>query len=384
MSDRPPLHVLGLMSGTSLDGVDGVLARLELGSELDWQVVARESQPYANELRQRLQCALRPECSDVALLTQLHIEVGQVYAHLARQVMARHEVDLIALSGQTVYHIPRRDEARGWHTVSTLQLGEASIVAEHCGVPVISGFRQGDMAAGGQGAPMVAFGDWQLYRQPGRARAIHNLGGISNLTYLPTGNAPEEVFAFDTGPANCLVDEAAQRYFDRPCDENGALAARGRVDARALAALMAHPYFSLEPPKTTGREVFTLSEMEKMVNLSALEPHDLLATLTAFTAESVARAYRDFVLPHGLDEVLVAGGGTLNPTLLTMLRERLSVPIRPFEELGYHSKDREALAFAVMGYFACYGLPNTLPRATGARRAVVAGKLSGLGSRPAR
>ncbi len=378
----PALSVLGVMSGTSLDGVDGVLARLEAkGGKLEWQVVARESQPYSASLRERLHCAINPDCSDVTLLTQLHAEIGHVYAELARQFTTQHAVDLIALSGQTVYHIPHSDGTRGWHTVSTLQLGEASIASERCGVPVISDFRQGDMAAGGQGAPLVAFGDWQLYRRPGRALAIHNLGGISNLTYLPADGSSEGVFAFDTGPANCLIDEVARRYFGQNYDVGGKLAARGKVDEQVLAALTAHSYFSLEPPKTTGREVFTLSEMEKITDLSRLEPHDLLATLTAFTAESVARAYRDFVLSHGLGEILVAGGGALNPTLLHMLRERLGVPMRTFEELGYQSKDREALAFAVMGYFAYFGLPNTLPQATGATRAVVAGKLSGLGTR---
>ena len=372
----PPLNVLGLMSGTSLDGVDGVLVRLEqVDDHLSWKVLARDTLPYSDVLTERLKRALKPETSDVLLLTQLHAEVAHVYADLACSIAER-GADLIALSGQTVYHIPRVDEARGWHTVSTLQLGEASVVAERCALSVFSDFRQGDMAAGGGGAPLVAFGDLKLYQAPGVARAVHNLGGISNLTYLPANADPAGVFAFDTGPANCLIDEAATQHFGMALDEGSALAARGRVDEEVLAQLMAHPYLRLEPPKTTGRETFNLTELERDVSLTHLEAHDLLATLTAFTAASVARAYEDFVLPNGLDEILLAGGGAHNGILVSMLQGHLNVPVRTFEAVGWRSKDREALAFAVMGYYAHFGLPNTLPSATGARHPAVAGKLS--------
>ena len=365
------------MSGTSCDGVDAVLTYLERrDGALLWEVRARRSLEYPPELRGRLERALHPDTSDVVLLTQLHAEVGGVYAGVAHEVMQTERVDLVALSGQTVYHIPRVDASRGWRTVSTLQLGEAAFVSERCGAPVVSDFRPSDLAAGGGGAPLVAFGDLQLYAKGGAARAVHNLGGISNLTYLPADGDPAGVLAFDTGPANCLLDEAAKRYFGLDFDEGGRLAARGRVDEGMLARLLDHPYLSLKPPKTTGRELFALREFEDVLEPHA--PEDILATLTAFTAASVARAYRNFVLPRALDEILVAGGGALNPTLMHFLRERLEVPVKTFEELGWRSKDREALAFAVMGYFTLHGLPNTLPHATGARRAVVAGKLSGL------
>ena len=370
-----PLNVLGIMSGTSLDGVDAVLVRLEqTEAQLEWHVLARHSLDYPADLRKRLHQAIQPEKSDVVLLTQLHTEVAHVYREVVAEVQTAQTVDLVALSGQTVYHIPRVDVGRDWRTPSTLQLGEASIVAESCKLEVFSDFRQADMAAGGGGAPMVSFGDFKLFSLPGEARAVHNLGGISNLTYLPANAESGEVFAFDTGPANCLIDEAAQRWFGVAFDASGELAAQGRVDEDSLERLLQHPYFELLPPKTTGREVFTLRELN--VGLDGLEAHDVLATLTAFTAESVALAYRNFVLSKGLDEVLVAGGGALNPILLNMLRERLDVPITTFEEMGWHSKDREALAFAVMAYFAYFGRPNTLASATGARHPVIAGKLS--------
>ena len=380
-SDLPPLNVLALISGTSLDGVDAVLVRLARAKgELEWRVLARASEPYPSSLRERLQRAMQPKTSNVALLTQLHAEVGHVYANFASKVQGgtNEKVDLVALSGQTVYHIPVKDEARGWHTPSTLQLGEASFVAEHCRVPVYSDFRQGDMAAGGQGAPLVAFGDLHLFHEPGVTRAIHNLGGISNLTYLPGNGKPDEVFAFDTGPANCLIDEAMERFYGLEYDEGGRHAARGQVDEAVLSELMAHPYLQRPPPKTTGREVFTLSEVEKEVSLERLEPDDLIATLTAFTAASVVEAYGRFVptVDEAVNEVIFAGGGALNPTLMHMLRTQRHAPVKTFADLGWNAKDREALAFAVMGYFAWHGLPNILPNATGARRAVVAGKLN--------
>jgi anhydro-N-acetylmuramic acid kinase len=364
------------MSGTSLDGVDAVLATLVLdGDELEWSVLVRESVAYTAELARRLHHALTPEHSDVLLLTQLHTELGEIYAEVVQSIQRRYQVDLVALSGQTVYHIPRTDPERGWHTVSSLQLGEEAIVTERCRVPVMADFRQFDLAAGGQGAPMVSFGDLQLYGRLGTARAVHNLGGISNLTYLPASGKAGEVMAFDTGPANCLINEAAMRHYGEALDRDGRHAAAGQVDRGVLERLLAHPYFALEPPKTTGREVFNLEEIGALADLSVLAANDLLATLTAFTAESIARDYRRFVLPLGLDEVLVAGGGALNPTLMSMLRDRLSVPVRTFESLGWNAKDREALAFAVMAYYAYHGLPNTLPSATGAKRAVIAGKL---------
>ena len=375
MRDKPELpeqRVVGLMSGTSCDGIDGVLARLTLRSgQLDWQVLERRHLDYPVDLRQRLLKALRVETSDVSLLTQLHAQLGQLNAELASSF---HAADLIALAGQTVYHIPRVDSERDWHTVSTLQLGEAAYVVERTGTPVISDFRQADLAAGGEGAPLVAFGDWHLYRRPGERRAVHNLGGISNVTYLPGGEDAASVTAFDTGPGNCLIDDAAAKHLGKPYDEGGQAAARGTVRKEVLESLLGHPYFALAPPKTTGRETFELRAFAG--ELTGLSAEDAIATLSALTAESVARAYREHLSPRGLDEILLAGGGAANPTLVKMLRERLPACVRTFEEHGWDSRDREALAFAVMAYFGYHGLTNTLPQATGARHPVIAGKLS--------
>ncbi|MEX2536835.1 MAG: anhydro-N-acetylmuramic acid kinase [Trueperaceae bacterium] len=380
MNALPPMVVLGLMSGTSADGVDAVAARLELKEGgLTWEVLARGSKSYPADLRRRLLLALKPETSDVALITQLHAQVGEVYADLAAELIeGLPEVELIALSGQTIYHIPRIEPERDWRQVSTLQIGEPALVAECCNLPVMCDFRQGDMAAGGQGAPLVSFGDLLLYGEAGVRRAVHNLGGISNLTYLGwqsrrQGGEPR-VFAFDTGPANCLMDEAAERFARKDFDEGGEMAAAGRVDRELLTRWLEHPYLRLPPPKTTGRELFELSAFLSAES-DALEPTDLMATLCAYSARSITAAYRDFVLPQGLDEIFLAGGGALNLTLVRMLKESLPLPVHTFAELGYDARDREALAFAVMAYAGFHGHANTLPSATGARRAVVAGKL---------
>ena len=373
-SNYKPVTILSLMSGTSADGIDAVLATFELiGGKLRWQVVARLSRSYSPELRERILQCLKPERSSVLLITEVHREIGNAYADLVKEMQTEHTFDTVALSGQTVYHIPRVDEAMNWQTPSTLQLGEAAVVAEACGLPVVSDFRQSDMAAGGQGAPMVSFGDYLMFSEAGKARAVHNLGGISNLTYLPADGDPDKVFAFDTGPANCLIDEAVKKYCGLEYDEGGRIAALGKVHRPTLDALMQHPYLHLALPKTTGRETFTLDALDNYLNAD-LEASDLVATLTAFTAHSVAHAYERHV--REVDDVLVAGGGALNETLMAMLRDQLDAPITTFEDLGYRSRDREALAFGVMAYHRLHGLPNTLPGATGAKHAVVAGKIS--------
>lgn len=375
--DLPPATVLGVMSGTSLDGVDTVTVRLErLGGRLAWRVLGRSATGYPADLRRRLLLALRPETSDVILLTELHQEVGQFYAKVVAAAQAEHALDLVALSGQTVYHIPRPEPERGWKVRSTLQLGEAAVVTERCAVTTVSGFRQSDFAAGGQGAPLVSFPDSQLYAAPGVARVVANLGGIGNVTYLPADADPDGVLAFDTGPANCLLDDAMARLAGRPYDEDGRVARSGAVDEAALERLLAEPYFRLPPPKTTGRELFHLdAALARGWPAGAPDLPTLMATLAELTVRSMADAVKAHLEPLGVDEVLVAGGGARNPVLLEGLARELSGPVRGFAELGYDDKDRETLAMAVMGYLALHGEPNVLPSATGAEWPVVAGKI---------
>lgn len=383
---RPP-RVLGLMSGTSADGIDAALLELPgwptlgaggrfprlPGGVPRGRVVEHVFTPYPPELRAAVLRAMRNE-ADTADLTQLHWWLGEALAEAARPLAG--DADLIASHGQTVAHHPRPDPARGWARPATLQLGAAAVVAERTGKPVVADFRPADLAAGGQGAPLVPFADWALFAQAGVRRAVHNLGGISNLTFLP-GDDPAGVLAFDTGPANCLLDEVAA-LAGQACDEGGRLAAAGTLHPETLAAWLAHPELQAPPPKATGREVWTLGRLPSPASLSV---PDLAATATAFTARTVADAYTRWVIPRGLDEMVVAGGGARNPVLLAALRRALSpVPVRTFSEVGwaehgFTDATREAAAFALLGYARAQGWPNTLPGATGARRAVCAGSL---------
>ena len=374
------------MSGTSADGVDCVLLELSgfpaLGSS-DAQpmlsgtvprarILGQTYRAYPQSLRDDVLAAARDELT-TSHIAQLDFELGQFLGEAALELSG--EAQLIVSHGQTVYHIPRLDEKRGWHTLATLQLGQAALIAEITARDVISDFRPSDLAAGGQAAPLVPFADRILFAQEGVKRANHNLGGLSNLTYLP-GLEPEGVLAFDTGPANCLIDEAAALLGQR-FDEGGRLASSGRVDRTLLERWTQNPYLSLEPPKSTGREVWNLGALEGVFKL---EPRDIAATVTAFTAQTIVQAYQKFVLPRGLDEVYVAGGGTQNPLLMSLIAQGLApVPVRPLEELGMPSSAREAAAFAVLGYYACQGWANTLPHTTGARRATVAGKWTRAG-----
>lgn len=382
--DLAPLTVLGVMSGTSLDGIDTVTARLERGAgRLRWEVLTRGSHLYPSEVAERLKLALDPRTSDVILLTELHQAVGQVYADVVAAELAKCAVDLVALSGQTVYHIPRPDPEMRWTLKSTLQLGDASVVTERCRVVTVSDFRQSDIAAGGQGAPLVPFSDHLLYSEPGVSRLVVNLGGIANLTYLPADGAPAGVLAFDTGPANCILDDAARAFLGAERDEDGRTAASGAVDERALRRLLDDPYFRLAPPKTTGREVFHLSQTLQRgwgvapaaAAESPLAIADLLSTIMQLTVESLALAIEDHVVRRGVDEVLVAGGGARNPELMRRLAARLPWPVKTFAAIGFDDKDRETLAMAVMGFMAVNGEPNISMAATGAKHPVVAGKV---------
>lgn len=376
--DLRPAVVVGLMSGTSADGIDTVTVRLErVGGRLLWEVLGRGSHEYPPEVAADVRRAMDPASSDVLLITQLHQRIGREYAAAVTAAQERHPVDLVGLSGQTVYHVPRVEPERGWHTKSTLQLGEAAVVAEGCGVVTVSDFRQSDLAAGGQGAPLVPFSDHLLYSKAGTTRVVVNIGGIANVTYLPADGDAAAVLAYDTGPGNCLMDEAAQAYLASSRDEDGAAAAAGDVDAQALTLLLEDPYYDMSPPKTTGREHFHLRYALDRGWRSNFRgrPEDLLATLTELTARTVAAAIEGLTADDSA-EVLVAGGGARNPELMRRLRSHLDVPVRTFADLGYDDKDRETLAMAVMAYMALNGEPNVLPSATGAARAVVAGKVS--------
>lgn len=369
--------VIGLMSGTSADGTDAAVVELwGTPPALGWKLLAHVAVPHPPDLRAEIFAAFRPETGTVDRLCRLNFSLGRAFAAAALAAIAAaglrpDQVDLIGSHGQTVWHIPAGPDA------STLQLGEPAVIAELTGITTISNFRTRDMAAGGQGAPLVPYLDQLLFAHPTLARAVQNIGGIANVTFLGLG----AVIAFDTGPGNMLMDYAAGRATGGAWtyDRDGALAAQGRVDAPLLAELMAEPYLKQPPPKTTGRELFGAQfgagVWERGLS-AGLAPCDIVATLTAFTARAIAQAYRDF-LPRLPDEVIVSGGGARNPTLMARLRAELpAARVVTSDELGLPGDAKEAVAFAVLAYETWHGRPGNLPAATGAWRAVVLGSVT--------
>lgn len=378
------MRLIGLMSGTSLDGVDAALVDVD-GSgpdDLRIQVVHFVTVPYDDERRRLSHDAIVAGSAEA--LCGLHAELGEWLAEAALAVCAAAGIDVatvdaIGSHGQTVWHRPPAEGRRG----ATLQLGDAATIAERTGRPVVSDFRTRDVAAGGQGAPLVPWTDQLLFAVPDRTRALQNLGGIGNVTRVPPRGSAEPVFAFDTGPANALIDAAVEiatggrHHYDR----DGRLAARGRVDEALLAELLRHPYFAAEPPKSTGREEFGRPFVERLVE--ALVPEgdqdwmDLIATLTELTARTVADAYHRWVVPRGVDEVVLTGGGARNPVLAGRIRALLDpLPVLDGGALDVDPDAKEAVAFAVLAWAHLRGIPANLPSATGAAGPRVLGSLT--------
>lgn len=381
---------VGLMSGTSLDGVDAALVRIDgVDAATTVELVAFETYPLPEATRARILEACRPDGADARLLCSLNMELGHLYAQTVQAICQEAGVEpaslgFVACHGQTVWHEPdaSRDYVDGarYHA-GTFQLGEPAVIAYTCDVRVVSNFRAMDLVAGGQGAPLVPFSEVVLYGSASRNRALLNLGGIGNVTVLPRGRGAEGVFAFDTGPGNMMIDEACRRLFGVPYDEEGRIAAAGQVDSSALAELLANPYFAAEPPKSTGRELFGAGAVEAfLARHPQLAPADAVATLTELTAASVADACVRWVVPRlegGLDELVVGGGGAHNADLVGRIARRLpGTRVCTQEELGYSSDAKEAVAFAILGNQTVAGRPANVPAATGAREPVVLGSIT--------
>jgi anhydro-N-acetylmuramic acid kinase len=375
--------VIGLMSGTSADGIDAAVVELSgAPPAIAFTLISHTKVDYAADVRAEVFACFRPESSSVDRLSRLNVRLGEVYAEavmaaLGSAGLASDQIDLVSSHGQTLWYDAPVNDTPG----TVLTLGEPSIIAERTGITTISHLRSRDLAAGGRGAPLVGYLDWLLFRHPTRVRAIQNIGGIGNVTALPPLSLDASPLAFDTGPGNMVMDycasratEGAQRY-----DMDGRIAARGEVHAALLAELMQHPYIRQSPPKTTGRETFGTQfgrEVWERGLALHLSPENIVATTTAFTAESIAAAYREWI-PWPVEEMFVAGGGALNPTLIAMLGERLGgVPVHDHAALGLPAEAKEAVLFALLGYETWHGRPGTLPALTGASRPVVLGSIT--------
>ena len=376
------LRVAGLMSGTSCDGVDAAIVDIRgRGVEL----LAFETFSYPPKLRRAVLGLCRPETARLDDICHLNFVLGEAFADAVIKLAGEAgvplaSIDLIGSHGQTICHLPagRRHGRRKLR--STLQIAEPSVIAERTGITTVADFRPRDIAAGGEGAPLTPYGDYLLFGHARRCRATQNLGGIANVTYLPARGGIGQVVAFDTGPGNMVLDRLAERITEGRLryDRGGRLAGRGRVVTALLAEWMGHPYFRRRPPKSTGREEFGVpfaDAIHAAARRRGIEPHDILATATALTAESIADAYRRF-LPGPVDEVIVSGGGAHNRTLMRMLAERLApAKVLTSDEMGVRGDAREAVAFALLAAETIRGRANNVPGATGARHPVVLGKI---------
>lgn len=380
------MKIIGLISGTSTDGIDAALVQITgLGLQAKLRPIEFESYPYPSKLRQKLlEVAQKGRVDEIC---HLNFYLGELFARAAIKIaakagVARTEIDLIGSHGQTIHHLPDEKREKGFRIRSTLQIAEPSVIAERTGITTVADFRPRDIAAGGHGAPLTPYLHWILFHHPERARLVVNIGGISNITYLPAKGESSEVLAFDTGPGNMLIDGIMEQSSNRRrrMDWNGATASRGMANGELLKRLMRHPFIRQAPPKTTGREAFGqhfVHEVIRSAKRLGIRLQDILATVTAFTAQSVAFNCQRFILPKAeLAEVIVGGGGTKNATLMAMLKEALApITVLPFEAFQLDSKAIEAMAFALLAYETIMGEPNNLPAATGARHSVVMGKI---------
>lgn len=376
------MRVVGLMSGTSADGVDAAVVEI---TRQKVRLLAFEVFPYGSALRRAILRLCRPETARLEDICHYNFVLGEVFADAVTTLcsqsgIALPSIDLIGSHGQTIYHDPRGRRHGGREVRSTLQIGEPSVIAQRTGITTVADLRPRDMAAGGEGAPLVPYADYVLFGRNRRCRAVQNIGGIANVTFLPARGKLNDVLAFDTGPGNMVIDgiirltSRGTKHFDR----DGKIAARGKVDAKLLDEMLKHPFFRRRPPKSTGREEFGeafADDIYRRARKKGLADADVVATVTAFTAGTIAQAYRRF-LPAMPEELILCGGGAHNHTLVEMLRRELPhVRMLSTEDFGISVDGKEAVSFAILAWATIKGMANNVPAATGAAAPVVLGKI---------
>ena len=388
MTSRPML-VLGLMSGTSADGIDVALARISgAPPRLGAKLLGHTSISFPPAIRKEILRVAEQQTITAGELSQLNFRLGALFADTALAACRRfhispRRVSLIGSHGQTIFHQGRPVPFYGRPTASTLQIGEPSVIAARNGITTVGDFRPSDIALGGQGAPLVPYADYLLYGHPKFGRASLNLGGIANITVLPANARPSRVFAFDTGPGNMLID-ALVHHFSRGrkrFDENARLASQGRSLPGILDEMMRDPYLKLAPPKSTGREYYGHAYVQKLLAIGRrhrAKPADLIRAATIFTALTVVDALNCFVLPKTkIHQLIVSGGGAHNPLIVAQLGAALpGIEVFPSSRLGIPVDAKEAFAFALLAYETLHQRPANLPSATGARGPAILGKIS--------
>jgi anhydro-N-acetylmuramic acid kinase len=386
LAAKPERVIIGLMSGSSADGVDAALVSLRgSGESLTWRLIRHETLQYSLKVRDLILRCAEPGSGDAASICRLNVLLGELFARAAAHVADRagidlNTVDLIGSHGQTVQHLPTPVTITGIPVRSSLQVGEPCVIAERTGCTTVANFRARDMAAGGQGGPLMAYVDYLLFRHRARGRVVLNVGGVANLTAIPASAGPDRVIGFDTGPGNMVIDGLVARMTGgrEVFDHDGRYARRGRIDTEILERLMSHPFLASSPPKSCGREEFGRPFLEQILKQNAAAPKDdLIATVTRFTAESIATACRRFVLPNNVyEEAIVSGGGARNGALMEQLKSAIpELSIKVSDEYGLPVAAKEAVSFAILANETVLGLPGNLPAATGASRPVVLGTI---------
>ncbi|MGA2414475.1 MAG: anhydro-N-acetylmuramic acid kinase [Candidatus Sulfotelmatobacter sp.] len=389
---KKTMIVAGVMSGTSADGINVALVRIGGGGRRSVELLGHAEYAYPAKVRGAVLALMNAPEASVADLARLNFLLGELYADavMASEGQFKLKTELIGCHGQTLYHQGEAARFLGRRVCATWQSGEAAIVAARVGAPVVGDFRPADMAAGGKGAPLVPFLDYLLFRDAGIGRIVQNIGGIANLTAIPAGAAPDIVIAFDTGPGNMVIDAVTEKFFGRPFDRDGRIAATGNVLAKIVDQFSQRSFFKWKPPKTAGREEFGREFVREFVRACGrARKQDVVATATALTANTIADAVRRLgrTSPAGekprprrvYQEMVLSGGGAKNSTLVAMLSAELAtlgVRLRFSDEFGLPSAAKEAVAFAVLAYETWQRRPSNLPSATGAKRAAVLGKIS--------
>ena len=373
------------MSGTSADAIDVALVQI---SPTHPQLLAHTARPLPSALRAEILRIAEGAPATAAQISQLNFRLGHAFAEAALAALRQFRIPasriaLIGSHGQTIFHQGRPVPFLGHPTASTLQIGEPAIIAARTGIPTVADFRPADIAVGGQGAPLVPFADYLLYRHAKLGRVSLNLGGIANVTVIPANATPAQIFAFDTGPANMLLDALVARFTHgrHHFDKDARLARRGRAIPALLNELLRDPYLRQPPPKSTGREYYGAAYVQKLLALAKkhrARPADLLRTITLFTALSVVDALHGFVLPKiKIHQLIVSGGGAHNPLIMAQLAAALApMEVLPSSQLGIPEDAKEAYAFALLAYETWRQRPSNLPNATGATRPAILGKIS--------
>jgi anhydro-N-acetylmuramic acid kinase len=382
----------GVMSGTSADGINVALVRLDESARLgpaSFALLGHAEYPYPKQVRAAVLGLMNASQACVADLARLNVLLGELYgeAILATERRFGVKVDLIGCHGQTLYHQGEAARFLGRKVAATWQTGEAAIVAAKVGAPVVSDFRPADMAAGGMGAPLVPFLDYVLFRDARIGRIVQNIGGIANLTAIPAGASASDVVAFDTGPGNMVIDAVTAKLFGKPFDRGGQIAASGKVVEKVVGAILGQTFFEKHPPKTAGREEFGREFVDDFLRRCGRVPkQNVVATATALTARSIAHAVQRYILKRtgpakkrAFGEIILSGGGTKNSTLVAMLVSELNplgLRLRFSDDFGLPSAAKEAVAFAFLAHESWHRRASNIPAATGANRAAVLGKIS--------